>query len=598
MGDSIRYRLLRVNLTTKEVKIEDIPLSLIEKYIGGRGLGAYFLTKEVLPNIDPLSEENKLIFFNGPLSGTVAPGNNKVNVTFKSPLTNTYSYALAGGHWGPELRFAGFLGLIVEGKSESPVYLFIDDENVKILDADFLWGKDIRETDEILKEKIGDSKIHIASIGPAGENLVKYACITNDVFREFGRGGSGAVMGSKNLKAIIVRGSGDVQVHDTKGLIKLAERIYPNFKEHPKAQIRRKYGTNELVETINNLGFMCTKNNSLGTRKENKVFEGENFRKSVVKKDAACYACPIACSKNCIVESKEHGEIKIEGPEFETVGLLGTNCGLDNWEDLLRASSIADSLGIDTISGGGCIALAMECYEKGIITEKDTNGLELKFGNVEAECELLRMIAYREGIGDILADGPLAAASKWGVPELAIQSKGLTPAVYDPRGAKGMGLTYATSPKGAHHMVAPVFGGEIAQGNRLEEEGKEVLVKNTQLNFCFIDSLSICSTIQSGFGRDEQIEAFNLVTGLKLTEEEMLLKAERIWNMERMFNVKNGFTRKNDTLPKRFTKEPMPTGESKGQVVNLEPMLDKYYDLVGWDKEGIPLPEKLKELGI
>jgi len=595
--NGIAGQLLRVNLTGKKVTKEELTIEMFLEYLGGRGLSAYYLNKEVNPKCDPLSEENKLIFFNGPFSGTMVPGNNKINVAFKSPLTNTYSYSLAGGHFGPELKFAGYDGIIIEGKSEEPVYLWIEDDKVEIKSAEKVWGKTIAETDHMIKEELGgDPKIHVACVGPAGENLVNIACITNDVFREFGRGGCGAVMGSKKLKAIAVRGTKDVEVADPEGLMKLVDDLYPNYKKHPKAQIRRLHGTNELVEPINGAGFMCTKNFSEGYAETTKEFEGASFREKVVYNDAACYACPIACSKNCAIVSTKYGDVKLEGPEFETLGLLGTNCGLTNWDDVLKVSAVADALGLDSISAGGCVSLAMECFEKGILTLEDTNGLELKFGNGEAEVKLLEMIANREGIGADLAEGPAYAAEKWGVPDLAMHSKGMTPAVYDPRGAKGMALTYATSPKGAHHMVAPVFGAEMAAGNRFEEEGKEVLVRNVQLNFVTVDSMGICATCQTGFGRPDQLVAFKLVTGQEMTEEKLLFNAERIFNMERMYNVRNGFSRKDDTLPKRFTEEPMPHGESKGQTVDLETLLDDYYAIMGWDKDGIPAPEKLKEL--
>ncbi|WP_028307800.1 aldehyde ferredoxin oxidoreductase family protein [Desulfitibacter alkalitolerans] len=589
-------KMLRINLTEGTIEKEDLSKDLYMKYIGGRGLGAYFLTKEVEPDCDPLGTMNKLMFFNGPFSGTMAPGNNKINVTFKSPLTNTYSYSLAGGHWGPELKFAGYDGMIIEGKSEKPVYIWIDDDKVEIKTAETIWGNDIHTTDKKIKDELGDSNIHVAAIGLAGENLVKFACITNDVYREFGRGGCGAVMGSKNLKAIAVRGSKDVEVADPKGLMEYMDNSYPNFKKHPKAQVRRKHGTNELVEHINPAGFMCTDNFSKGYADTNKEFEGDSLLAKVYVSDAACYGCPIACSKNCSIVSTKYGKVMLEGPEFETVGLLGTNCGLTNWEDVLKVSAVCDALGMDSMTSGGCISLAMECFEKGILTLEDTGGLELRFGNGEAEAQLLEMIAKREGIGAVLAEGPVYAAEKWGVPDLVMHSKGMTPAVYDPRGAKGMGLTYAISPKGAHHMVAPVFGLEMAAGNRFEEKGKAELVKNVQFNFCILDSVGMCSTNQTGFPRPDQLAAFKLITGQEMTEQEILLNVERIINMERMFNVKNGFSRKDDTLPKRFTEETMSCGESKGQVVDLDTMLSDYYSIMGWDEDGIPTPEKLKEL--
>ena len=595
----IAGRLLRVNLSKKTFVTEELPLEMFIEYIGGRGLSAYYLNKEVSPFCDPLGEENKLIFFNGPFAGTLVPGNNKINVAFKSPISNTYSYSLAGGHFGPELRYAGYDGIIIEGKSEEPVYLWIDDEKIEIRSAANVWGKDIKATDDLIRQELGaDHNIHVACIGPAGENLVKYACITADVYREFGRGGCGTVMGSKGLKAIAVRGSKDVAVADPKGLMELTERAYAAAAQNAKAKIRRLHGTNELVEHINNAGFLATNNFSEGYAEASKIFEGASFRDSVVYTDAACFACPIACSKNCKTESDRFGNVQLEGPEFETLALLGTNCGLTNWEDVLKVSEVCDALGMDSMSAGGCIGLAMECFEKGILTVQDTDGLELNFGNGAAEAKLLEMIAYRQGIGAILAEGPVYAAEKWGVPDLAIHSKGMAFAAYDPRGAKGMALTYATSPKGAHHMVAPVFGGEMGAGTRFEEAGKENMVRGTQLNFAAVDSFGICATCQNGLPRPDQLAAFKLVTGYELTEAKMLFNAERIFNMERMFNVKNGFSRKEDTLPKRFTQETMSSGESKGQKVDLEPMLDAYYAVMGWDNNGIPTLETLAKLGL
>ncbi|GAB6159275.1 aldehyde ferredoxin oxidoreductase family protein [Desulfotomaculum varum] len=594
----IAGQLLRVNLTDKTVTKEPLPIWLFQEYLGGRGLGAYFLTKEVDPHCDPLGRDNKLIFMNGPFIGNLVPGGNKVCVTFKSPLSNTYSYSLAGGHWGPELKFAGYDGLIIEGKAEEPVYLWIDDDKVEIRPANHLWGKNIHETDAAIKKELRDEKIHVAAIGIAGENLVKMACITSDVFREFGRGGCGAVMGSKNLKAIAVRGSQDVTAANTQALAELVEMCLPVYKQHPKAVERRQYGTNELVDDINNAGFMATKNFSEGFSEANREFEGPVLREKVVYNDVSCYACPIACSKNCAVESAKYGSVKLEGPEFETLVLLGSNCGLTNWEDLLHVCAVCDELGLDSMNAGGCVALAMECFEKGILTLADTNGLQLNFGNGEAEATLLEMIAKREGIGADLAEGVAYAAAKWGVPELAMHSKNMVPAAYDPRGAKGMGLIYATSPKGAHHMVGPVFPMEMAANNRFEEKGKGALVKGAQLNFVILDSLGICSTNQAGFGRPQQIEAFKHITGIELTEQELLFRAERIFNMEKMFNVKLGFSRKDDTLPKRFTQESMTVGPTSGQTVNLDALLDEYYHVMGWDNNGIPTREKLAEMGL
>lgn len=592
-------KYLRVNLRTKETQVETISPSVLEKFIGGRGIGAYFLSREVSPTIESLSEQNKLIFSNGPLSGTLIPGNNKICVTFKSPLTNSYSYSLCGGHFGPELKFAGYDGLIIEEKAESPVFLWIDDNQVEIKDASEIWGTLVPEAEDAIRKELGgDASIQIAVIGKSGENLNKYACITSGLFREFGRGGGGAVMGSKNLKGIAVRGSKDVRVADPQKVIEVSQSMTENLRSSAGGQIRRKYGTAELVEKINNNGFWVTRNFQSGYFEEGKNLEAEVMRKSVVIGDSSCFMCPIACGKRTATKISEDEEIIMEGPEFESIGSLGSACGISDWNTLLRATDICDKYGFDTMNGGITVAFAMEAFERGKIGLEETGGIELKFGNGEALLEVLKMIGEREGIGDILAEGVEYAAETFGAPELAMHSKGQTFAVYDPRGAKAMALTYATSPKGAHHMLATTFGAEIATGTRFKHEKKAELERNHQFSMCVVDSIGICSTMRAGIPLIHQAEAYSAVTGLNVTEEDLNKRSERIINLERMYNVKNGFSRENDTLPKRFIEEPMPDGASKGQTVDLEFLLDQYYEVMGWDEKGIPTQKKLKELDL
>ena len=590
--------ILRVNLSSSRISREEIPEHLVDAYIGGRGLGAYLLYREVPPGIDPLSAENKLIFLNGPLVGSLVPGSNKVNLTFKSPLTGTYSYSLCGGHWGPALRAAGFAGLIVEGESENPTYLLINNDSVELRSAESLWGKTIRQTEEAVRHDLArhDRDLHIASIGPAGENLVKYACITSGLHREFGRGGGGTVMGAKKLKAIAVVGTGDLIVHDTERMMELSARLYRKLKASPNFVGRHDYGTPGLVETINNLGFWSTNNFSEGYFDQGDRIAGPAMKASIVVGNASCYSCPVACGKNTLVESEQYGTIELEGPEFETIGLLGANCGISDWESLAKATEICDSNGMDTMTAGACISLAMECFERGIITRKDTDGLDLRFGNGGAVVKLLEMVAERRGIGAILAEGVKAAAESFGAPTLAVHSKGLSFGVYDPRGAKGMALTYATSPKGAHHMFATTFGNEIAAGNRLEEAGKGELQRNQQFSMCVVDSIGMCSTMRIGISMEDMCEALRAVSGRDMSTEDMALVAERIINLERMYNVRMGFSRKDDSLPERFLSEPLEKGESAGQTVDLEKLLDEYYEAMGWDGDGIPIRQTLEKL--
>ncbi len=591
--------ILRVDLTSATITKEKTPLEALPRYLGGRGLGAYIFTREVDPSADPLGPENRLVFLNGPLAGSLIPGNNKVNLTFKSPLTNSYSFSLCGGHWGPEVKFAGYDGIVVQGTAEKPVYLWIDDGEVELRDASSLWGKTIPEAEDIIKNELGgDEGIQAAVIGPAGENLNKMACITAGLYREFGRGGCGAVMGSKKLKAIAVRGTGDLAFSDVDGMMELSEKLCGYLKESPKAKDRRLYGTAEMVKGINDLGMWCTRNFQEGYFEGAVKLEGPQMRKDVVVGDASCFGCPVACGKRSYIGTDEYGNILIEGPEYETIGLIGANCGISDWGAIMQATKICDENGFDTMNAGGCVALAMECFERGIITASDTGGIDLRFGNGEALVAVLELMAKREGIGNILAEGIKHAAETFGAPELGMHSKGQGFAVYDPRGCKGMALTYATSPKGAHHMIATTMGPEIAQGTRLSEDGKGKLQRDQQFSMCVVDSISLCSTMRAGVSLKDQAAAYTVVTGIEMTEEKLNRAAERIINLERMYNVRIGFSRKDDTLPKRILEEAMESGESAGQTVDLDSMLDEYYRAMGWDNNGIPTEAKLEELGI
>lgn len=589
-------KLLRVNLTDKTTTVEDISQDSMTNYLGGRGLGAYYLYKEVPVDTEPLSVENKLMFFNGPMAGTMAPGTNKICVSFKSPLTNTYSYSLCGGHFGPELKFAGYDGLIVEGKSDTPVYLWIADDQVELRSAEKIWGQQIPQTATKIREQLGgDLSIKVACIGPAGENLNKMACITADRHREFGRGGAGAVMGWKNLKAIAIRGSRDIKVAEPAKMVKRVKELYSEFKEHPKVYARRYYGTVEMLEGINKLGFWSTKNFSEGYFAPGEEMTGPKMREDIVVNDCACYGCTVACSKVSAVDSAKYGRIHLEGPEFETVGLLGANCGISDWEVLLKATEICDYYGMDTMAAGATISFMMECYEKGIVTKEQCDGLELKFGNGDAMIQLLEKIAKREGVGHLLAEGVKIASEELGAPHLAMHSKGLPLATYDPRGAKGMAVTYATSPKGAHHMMSPTMGVEIA-GDRFADSGKASVVKDVQMQMALVDSLGYCATMRFVLNVDKQLELLNMATGWDMSKEEFLEITERIINIERLYNVKKGMSRADDQLPQRFLKEAMKSGASAHETIDFELMLDEYYEQMGWDNSGKPTAEKLKHL--
>lgn len=590
-------RLLRVDLCTGKKVVEEIPAEIIRKFLGGRGLGAYYFDREVAPGADPLGPRNKLIFTCGPLMGTMAPGSNKVCVTFKSPLTGTYSYSMCGGHWGPELKFAGYDALVVEGTSEHPVYLFIDDENVHICPADHLWGQLIPDTDRALMEETGDPFVKVACIGPAGEKLNRMACITAERFREFGRGGAGAVMGAKKLKALVLRGSRGVSVQRPQDIASLAEKMAKDLRRHITIQARRRYGTPEMVEGINYLGFWSTRNFSAGQFEDAGKISGQAMKKEIVLGDSSCYACPVACGKRSAVNSARYGRVDLEGPEFETIGLLGANCGVSQWEYIVQATKICDSYGMDTMSSGAAVAMIMEAFERGRISPEQLDGAKPRFGDGQAMVDLLQKIGERQGIGGILAEGVQPAAEQLGISDLAMHVKGLPLPTYDPRGCKGMALTYGTSPKGAHHMVSPTMGLEIA-GDRFSVEGKGLLVRKTQQHMAIVDSLSLCSSMRFVLNLEGQLQLLQGAAGLVLSEEEAMQAGERILNLERMCNVRLGFGRQQDVLPRRFLTEELPQGLSGGQVVEMDALLDDYYSVMGWDAMGVPTPEKLNELGL
>jgi aldehyde:ferredoxin oxidoreductase len=603
--------VLRVDLTGGRIWKEPTPAEVFARFLGGRGVGAYLLFHELERGTDPLGPGNKLIFLTGPLVGTLAPGANKITVTFRSPLSETYSFSLCGGHLGPELKFAGYDGLVIEGSADRPVYLWIDDDRVELRDAGHLWGRLTHDTEDAIREELRDERIRVASIGPAGEKLVRFACIQADYHREFGRGGAGAVMGAKKLKAIAVRGTGHVGVADGASLARLAEEVYGILAQHPKARARRVYGTPEMVESTNGFGFWATRNFSTGYFEGGGRLTGARLKEELYVGDNSCYGCPVACGKVSRVGRAPFATaagssaaagcgFAIEGPEFESLGLLGPNCGVDDPAAIAAAVALCDAYGIDTMSAGAVVSMAMECYERGIIGPSHTGGLDLRFGNGEALVEVVCWIAERAGLGDLLAEGSLRAARELGAPELAMQVKGMELATYEPRGCVGMGLTYAISPKGAHHMIAPTMGAETAgdPSRRLRAEGKAALVRDTQFIMAVVDSLGLCSSMRFALGLGSMLQMYGAVTGRRLEEAEALRSAERIVNVERLFNLREGFGRADDTLPLRLLEEPMPSGPSSGSRVPLEVMLREYYALMGWDEEGVPTAGRLRELGL
>jgi len=594
-------RLLRVNLSTGEVKKEDIPEELLKKFIGGRGLASKYLFNEVDPNVDPFSPENKLIFATGPLTGTAAPTGGRYMVITKGPLTGTIACSNSGGFWGPELKKAGYDMIIVEGRAEKPVYLFIKDDEVEIKDASHLWGLTTHETTDKVLEEVGEKTARVACIGPAGEKLVKFACVINDKHRAAGRTGVGAVMGSKNLKAIVVKGTKRLEAPNPEKFKEVIKEKVEKIRKNPiTGEGLPKLGTKVLDNIINENGLYPTRNFQTGVFEGTPEVCGEALvEKGYLQKNKACYACPIGCGRYTKLPNGREGE----GPEYETGWAFGAACGVKDLIAIVEANFLCNELGLDTISTGVTIACAMELYERGFIPKDDLNkGPELRFGSSEAIVYYTKAIAYREGFGDKLAEGSFRLASMYGHPEYSMSVKGQELPAYDPRGVQGHALEYATSNRGGCHvrgyMISPEVLGVPEKLDPQQVEGKAEWVKAFQDITAVIDSAGLCLFSSFALDINDYLELINAATGFNYTVEELLKCGERIWNLERIFNLKAGISPKDDTLPKRFLEEPMPEGPQKGAVVKLSELLPQYYKVRGWNEEGIPTEEKLKELSL
>ena len=607
-------KILRINLTDQTSTQEDLPLEMAKDFIGGAGFGIKYLFDEVPAKADALGPENKLIFASGPFSGTTVPCASRMAVTGKSPLTGAVGMALSGGHFPVELKFAGYDALIVEGKAEEPVYVWIKDDEVKFRSAKKVWGMKTLDTQQIIKNQLKDQNVRIACIGPAGENQIKIASIINE-WRAVGRKGLGAVMGSKNLKAIAIRGSQEVAVADKDKFKAARSEMLKGMKEsHVLYPSFAKMGTPMVVDHTSAMGIFATKNFAESGEYAPVDQIGVEVQMTRNVGSEACWGCPVACSQVKVGKSGAYAGITSEGPEFETMYSYGGVTGVENIDAIIAADRLADELGLDTISSGVAIAFAMELYEKGILSKEDTGGLELNFGNDAAMLQIIQQMAYRQGIGDLLADGTQIAAEKigQGSEKYAMHVKGLELPAYDVRGAKAHGLNYATSYTGADHCrgyaFQEVFGIPVPhEVDRFAAEGKGKLTKwNQDIRTACTDAPTMCGFLLDmavvHMAAENTAALMEGVTGLTYTTDEVLQVGERINNLARAFNVREGFTRADDTLPERLLTEPLKGGASKGHFISrdeLNMMLDEYYDARGWDIEsGSPTKEKLTELGI
>ena len=596
-------KILRVNLTTGQITKEPTPADVARDYIGGRGFGAYFLFKEVPKNADPLGPENKLIISSGPFSGLLIPGAGKCDFTTKSPLTGGYASSSLGGHFTAEMKYAGLDSIILEGISPKPVYLFIDDNKVELRDASAYWGRNTIAVEKELKEKFGE-EFQVAVIGPGGENGVSFASINHDYGRQAGRGGVGTVMGVKKVKAILVHGTRSIDVADLEAYRKAGMAIYKACKDAEGLKPWQSYGTTIVASWCDEVGALPTRNFSAGSFEGAKTLYGPYMREQIVITDKGCFGCPSPCGK---YSRMKRYNTNVEGPEYETIGMMGSNLGIAEIQDVAQANLLADDLGIDSISAGGAIAWAMECYEKGLLTKEDTGGLELKFGNVQAAFTLIEQIAARKGLGALLAEGVKRASQKLGKgsDKFAIHVKGMEQSAYATHNATAMLLAYMTCDVGAHHNRSWAITYDLQVGRELvvpEKVARIIWLQNFRPMF---DVLGACRLqwVELSIERDLYVPALEAVTGVHRSWEDLEKVGERIWNLTRLYWAREneGFNRAWDLPAPRFYEEAPKTGVTAGQITSFEDvqrLLDMYYEQRGWTIEGLPTQSTLDRLGL
>jgi aldehyde:ferredoxin oxidoreductase len=596
-------RILRVDLSQREVTTEPLAEELARDYVGGRGLGSAILWRELPAQTDPLSPQNRLIFVTGPLNGTGAALSSRYEVVTKSPLTNTILSANSGGRFPIGLKSTGFDAIVVEGAAEKPCYLWVDDEKAELRDASGVWGLDTHRTTETLLQETS-ARGAVACIGPAGETGVLYASVMNEMDRAAGRGGAGCVMGSKNLKAVVVQGSHKTPVADPEGFQQARKSALTMVSEAPITKnALKEYGTAVLINIINQFGALPTRNFQEGYFPDADSVSGETLKELLYERSVGCATCSVACGRGTRTATRSG-----EGPEYETMWALGPMCGVKDLELITEANYNCNELGFDTISAGSTIACAMELWERGYLDQatrdriQDELGTELRFGNGQAVLKCTELIGRNDGFGQDLGEGSLRLASRYGHPELSMSVKGLELAAYDPRGFKSMGLAYATSTRGGCHLRAYFIGPEALATpyavDRFATAGKAALVILYQDLSALIDSLGLCIFTIFALNPEHYASLLSTVTGEPVHGKQILRIGERIWNLERLFNLREGFTSEDDTLPPRFSQETLPRGHSKGQTADLAPLLEEYYELRGWDTSGVPGAQKLEELGL
>jgi aldehyde:ferredoxin oxidoreductase len=598
-------KIARVDLSKGKFKVEHVKHEFAIKYIGGRGWGARILWDEVPATVDPLSADNKVIVATGPLTGLLIPGAAKTSFNAISPQTRLYGDSNMGGMFGTELKQAGFDALILEKTASNPSYIWIENGQIEVRDARHLWGMGSLDAEITLKKELGDELVRVASIGPAGEKLVKFACVTGDYGRQAGRTGIGAVLGSKKVKAIAVRGDQDIPVADLDALKTIFEEAENYLTKHRDLRIWQRQGTMTTVDWSQANSALPTRNFQAATYENYQQINGDSMETKTKIANRACFMCPMACGQFNLIKQGDRKGISVEGPEYETASLLGSNCALPTIEDVVYANYLCDNLGVDTISAGNVAAFAMECFEKGIITKEQLGGLELRFGNSEALFRLLEMIAHREGIGDLLAEGVKKASQTIGKgsEKFAMQVKGLEISGYDHRAAQAMSLAYATCDVGAHHNRAWAITYDIKVGRETYTKDKAEWVVYLQHIRPLFDCLGTCRLQWVELALDPEYYArfYSAATGVPMTLAGLLKASERIYNLTRAISLKRGLTAKDDWLPDRDFEDPVPVGSIPAAKLDRDKFRDflkLYYELRGWNENGVPTREKLEELGL
>jgi len=609
MADCYMGNILHIDLTEGICKAIPLDPKLVELYVGGKGFGAKILYDLLPPGCDPLSADNVIMFMPGPLTGTLAPAMRGCVIT-KSPLTGTFVDSYFGGHFSHEIRYAGFDGIMITGAAKKPSYIWVDDGKAVIRDAAHLWGLDTFSLTEQIKKDVKDRTIKTACIGPAGEKMVSYALINCEYNRHAGRGGTGAVMGSKNLKAVSLRGRQTIRVHDSAAFQIAVDQAYQELKDEEAIAAFNLDGTAASIDFANDEFLLPTRNyydgNFDGADGLNAVSQNKRFW----LRNVACASCPIACSKVGIVRRGRRKGLVSDIVEYETAAMMGSNLGISDIREVAYLVKKCDALGLDGMSSGGVIGFAMEAFQKGMITTADTEGVKLSFGDSEAADYLLETIAARKtGLGDLLSGGVKKAAAALGnsASDFAVHIKGLECPAWGPRTVPGMALALATADRGGCHQRAfPInyeVGGEWngEPVDRLGLKDKGEMVAYLQNYLAGLDTLVKCDFAQYGIQGETYCRMLETATGREWSLEKLLLLGERVWNQIRLFNLREGFTRSDDTLPRRFMEEPLPSGPHRGHMITreiLDRLLDDYYTARGWSNKGLPTTAKLEQLAI